>query len=206
MHQPGPIENGPCHHHAVDELRALDVQLLQDHASYAQAHKMRPPNAQVIDDRENVLRNDVKIVFGKFRQDVLAVSMVPEVDQQQPVMGLEGVDLVLPSPYASARSVHKHQPRRLNTSLCDHFVIQQRAAIGAFKNGSGFFHRSNEGRKGWRCFVNPSDVHPQPHASARSGAPRPERRDACGVPTNAPGHPGTPFPTTRWATGNAPPI
>ena len=77
VHQTRPIKNGPRHHHSINELRALDVQFLQNHTANAQRHKMRLDNFEVINHRQNVFAHNVKVVLREFRQNVLAVSVVP---------------------------------------------------------------------------------------------------------------------------------
>ena len=72
---------------------------------------MRPLDAEVVHHGEDVLGHDVEVVFGKFRQDVLAEPVVPQIDEEQTVMRLERLNLVLPRPDAAPRAVHEDQPR-----------------------------------------------------------------------------------------------
>ena len=61
----------------VDKLGTLDVQFLQYHTADTQGHKMCLFNTQVVNHSENVLADNVKIVFRKFRKNVLAITVVP---------------------------------------------------------------------------------------------------------------------------------
>ena len=69
---------------------------LQYHTADTQGHKMCLFNTQVVNHSENVLADNVKIVFRKFRKNVLAITVVPQVDQEQTIMRLERFYLVFP--------------------------------------------------------------------------------------------------------------
>ena len=89
---------------------------------------MRLLNAEVIRQHEDVFGNDVKIIRRELGQDVLAVTVVPEVDEQQAKVRRKSINLELPRADAAACPMHKHQPRRI-VILRDDFVVQQRVAV-----------------------------------------------------------------------------
>ena len=128
MHSLAAIKNRTRHDHAIHQFRPLDVDFLQDDAADAQAHEMRLLYAEVIRQHEDVFGNDVKIIRRELGQDVLAVAVVPEVDEQQTKVRRKSINLELPRADAATCSMHKHQPRRIGI-LRDDFVVQQRVAV-----------------------------------------------------------------------------
>ena len=76
MHHPASVENCTGHDHAVHQFRAGDVNLLQNDTPYAQAHEVRLLDAQMVDDQQNIFRDDVEVVAWEGGKDVLAVSVV----------------------------------------------------------------------------------------------------------------------------------
>ena len=142
VHEPGAVEDGPRHDHPVNEVRTFYVDLLQNHAADAERDEMRPLDAEVIHDGEDVLGHDVEVVLGELRQDVLAEPVVTEVDEEQTVMRLKRLNLVLPRADAAPRAMHEDQPGRIGPCLVHHFVVKQCAAIGIQQHGTFLFHQA----------------------------------------------------------------
>ena len=128
MHGLAAIKNRARHDHAVHQFGPLNVDFLQNDAADAQAHEMRLLNAEVVGQHEDVLGNDVKIIRRELGQDVLAVSMVSKVDEQQTKVRCKSINLEFPRADAAACPMHKDQPRRIGI-LRDDFVVQQRVAV-----------------------------------------------------------------------------
>ena len=128
MHGLAAIKNGTRHDHAIHKFGPLNVDFLQNDAADAQAHEMRLLNAEVIGQNEDVLGDDVKIIRRELGQDVLAVTVVPKVDEQQTKVRCKSINLELPRADAAACPMHKDQPRCIGI-LRDNFMVQQRVAV-----------------------------------------------------------------------------
>jgi hypothetical protein len=50
-HPARAVKNGPGHDHSINQVRALNVDLLQNHAAYRKAQKMRLLDGQFVDHR-----------------------------------------------------------------------------------------------------------------------------------------------------------
>ena len=128
MHRSAAVENCPGHDHAIHQLGPFDVNLLQNDTADTQAHEMRLLNAEVIRQNKDILGYNIEIVGWEFRQNILAVSVVPEVDEQQAEVRCKRINLELPRADTTACPMHKNQPRRIGI-LRDDLVVQQRVAV-----------------------------------------------------------------------------